>query len=267
MIKRLFIFILAICVSVPVMAGPADGVVELKVLSGWRTGTGTHMAGLRLSLAPGWKTYWRAPGDGGIPPRFDWQGSQNVSTVAFHWPVPEVFDQNGMQSVGYTNIFVLPLELSLEDASAPAQMRGRVQIGVCEYICVPVLLNFDAMLPVGGARDPAIVAAMLDRPMTEDEADVGMVTCAIDPTTDGLRLTIRVDMAQSGDDEAVVIEAGDQQVWVSPPQTWREGNVLFARSDMIHVNGGGFALNRSNVRITVLADGKAVDIHGCDAAN
>ncbi|MFT7371184.1 MAG: hypothetical protein ACI94O_002516, partial [Octadecabacter sp.] len=88
-----------------------------------------------------------------------------------------------------------------------------------------------------------------------------------DPTTEGLRLTIRVDMAQTGANEAVVIEAGDQQVWVSQPHTWREGNTLFAQSDMIHVNGGGFALNRSNMRITVLADSKAVDIHGCDAAD
>ena len=266
MIKLIFTFILMICVAFPVVASPADGVVELKVLSGWRTGNGTHMVGLRLRLAPGWKTYWRAPGDGGIPPRFDWQGSQNVATAAFHWPVPEVFNQNGMRSIGYTNILVLPVELSLGDSSEPAHMRGRVQIGVCEHICVPVLLDFDAVLPVGGRRDPAIVAALLDRPMTEDEADVGVVTCAIDPTTDGLRLTIRVDMAQTGGNEAVVIEAGDQQVWVSQPQTWREGNTLFARSDMIHVNGGGFALNRSNVRITVLAGGKAVDIHGCDAA-
>jgi DsbC/DsbD-like thiol-disulfide interchange protein len=267
MIKQICLFIFAFLVAFPALAGPADGVVELKVLSGWRTGNGTHMVGFQLRLAPGWKTYWRAPGDGGIPPRFDWQGSQNVATAAFHWPVPEVFDQNGMRSIGYTNILVLPVELSLGVSNAPAQMRGRVQIGVCENICVPVLLDFDALLPVVGTRDPAIVAALLDRPMTEDEADVGVVTCAVDPTTEGLRLTISVDMAQNGANEAVVIEAGDQQVWVSQPQTWREGNTLFARSDMIHVNGGGFALNRSNIRITVLANSKAVDIHGCDAAD
>jgi DsbC/DsbD-like thiol-disulfide interchange protein len=267
MVKRIYLFIFVIFVAFPALAGPADGVVDLKVLSGWRTGNGTHMVGLRLSLAPGWKTYWRAPGDGGIPPRFDWQGSQNVATAAFHWPVPEVFDQNGMRSIGYTNILVLPIELSLGDSNAPAQMSGRVQIGVCENICVPVLLDFDALLPVGGTHDPEIVAALLDQPMTEDKADVGVVTCAVDPTTEGLRLTIRVDMAQTGANEAVVIEAGDQQVWVSQPHTWREGNTLFAQSDMIHVNGGGFALNRSNMRITVLADSKAVDIHGCDAAD
>ncbi|AGI65949.1 hypothetical protein OAN307_c01820 [Octadecabacter antarcticus 307] len=266
MTYKIFTSILALCVAPPALAGPADGIVELEVLIGWRTDNGTHMAGLQLRLAPGWKTYWRTPGDGGIPPRFGWLGSQNLAAAAFHWPVPEVFDQNGMRSIGYTNVVVIPVEMTLNDPNTPAQMRGQIQIGVCEEICVPVLLDFDAVLPVGGARDPSIVAALLGRPMTEGEAGVGAVTCAIDPMIDGLRLTTRVEMAPTGGDEAVVIEAGDQQVWVSQPETWREGSVLFARSDMMHVSGGGFALNRSDVRITVLAGGKAVDIRGCDAA-
>ncbi len=262
---RIMTSVLALCVAAPLWAGPADGVVELEVLSGWRTSDGTHMAGLRIQLAPGWKTYWRAPGDGGIPPRFGWQGSENLGAVAFHWPVPEVHDQNGLRSIGYSGVVVIPVELSLDDAGADARMRGQVQIGVCEEICVPVLLDFDAVLPTDGARDSAIVAAMLDRPQTAAEAGVGAVTCAIEPIEDGLRVTARMDMTAMAGTENVVIEAGDQQVWVSQPQTWRDGDALFARSDMIHVNGGGFALNRSEVRITVLAGNSSVDIRGCDA--
>lgn len=265
MTYRILPTLLAFCVAAPLMAGPADGVVELEILPGWRTDAGTHMAGLQLRLAPGWKTYWRAPGDGGIPPRFGWQGSQNLEGVALHWPVPEVFDQNAMRSIGYSGSVVIPLELSMTDADAPAVMRGQVQIGVCEEICVPMTFDFDAVLPVSDVRDPAIVAAMLDRPRTQAEAGVGAVTCAIDPIEDGLRVTTRVTMAALDVEETVVIETGDQQVWVSQPQTWRSGDALFARSDMIHMNGGSFALNRSDVRITVLAGGQSVDIRGCDA--
>jgi len=256
---------MALCVAAPSLAGPADGVVELEILQGWRTDNGTHMAGLQIRLAPGWKTYWRSPGDGGIPPRFGWQGSQNMDSAAFHWPVPEVFHQNAMRSIGYTDTVVIPVEVRVMDAGEAVRMRGQVQIGVCEEICIPVLLDFDAMLPVNGARTPAIVAALLDRPMTAREAGVGNVTCTLDPIEDGLRVTTNVTMAPMSAAEDVVIESGDQQVWVSQPQTWREGNTLFARSDMIHVNGGGFALDRSAMRITVIAGGQSVDIHGCDA--
>jgi len=261
---KTFLSVLALCAATPVLAGPTDGVVDLEILQGWRTDRGTHMAGVQVRLAPGWKTYWRAPGDGGIPPRFGWQGSENLEGVAFLWPTPEVSHQNGLRSIVYTDVVVIPVELSLTDSTAPARMRGQVQIGICDEICVPVFLDFDAILPATGTRDPAIVAAMVDRPMTEAEAGVGAVSCSIAPLENGLQVTTRVVMAPMRGIEEVVIEAGDQQVWVSEPQTWRDGNVLYARSDMIHVNGGGFALNRSEVRITVLADGRAVDIQGCD---
>lgn len=266
MMNRILTSLMAFCVATPVIAGPADGVVELDILNGWRTDDGTHMAGLQLRLAPGWKTYWRSPGEGGIPPRFGWNGSQNLDAAAFHWPVPEVFDQNGMRSIGYTDVVVIPVELNITDPSQPAQMRGQVQIGVCEEICVPVLLDFDAVLPAGGARDPAIVAALLDRPQTAREAGVGDVTCSITPLEDGLQVTARVDMAPMGRAEHVVLETSDQEVWVSQADTWRDGGALFAQVDMIHVNGGGFALNRSQMRITVMAGGNSVDIRGCDAS-
>lgn len=265
MTRRMISSVLALCVAAPLWAGPADGVVELEILEGWRTDSGTHMAGLQVRLAPGWKTYWRAPGDGGIPPRFGWQGSQNIAGAAFHWPVPDVSHQNGMRSIGYSDVVVIPVEVSVPNAGADARMRGQVQIGVCDEICVPVLLDFDAILPAAGGRDPAIVAALLDRPRTAREAGVGEVSCTLTPMDGGIQITTRVELPPMAASEDVVIETGDQQVWVSEPDTWREGGALYAQSDMIHVNGGGFVLNRSEVRITVLAAGQAVDIIGCAA--
>lgn len=265
MINRMSLFALALVLVAPAVAGPADNVVELEVLPGWRTANGTHMAGLKITLADGWKTYWRVPGDGGIPPRFAWGGSENLNGVAFHWPVPDVYHINSMRSIGYDGTVVVPVELAITDADAPARMAGQVQIGVCEEICVPVLLTFDAVLPAGGTRDASIVAALVDRPRTAQEAGVGSVTCKIEPATDGLQVTAAISMPALGGIEDVVIEAGDQQVWVSEPDTTRNGGVLYAQSDMIHVNGGGFALNRSDVRITVFGGGTSVDIHGCSA--
>ncbi|WP_281984345.1 protein-disulfide reductase DsbD domain-containing protein [Thalassorhabdomicrobium marinisediminis] len=264
MFKHVFPLLLALVCAAPLAAGPADGVVSLEVLPGWRTDQGTHMAGLQIRLAPGWKTYWRAPGDGGIPPRFGWQGSQNMDGVAFHWPVPEVFDQNGMRSYGYAESVVIPVEVSVPDAARSARMKGTVQLGVCEDICVPVVLEFDAVLPASGARTPAIVAALVDQPTPAARAGVTGATCALRPTDRGLEVTARIEMPRHAPDEVVVIEAGDQQVWVSQPETWRDGD-LFARAEMIHVEQGAFALNRSGMRITVLTGGQAVDIQGCAA--
>ena len=56
------------------------------LLTGWRLEDGRHAAAIRIRLDPGWKTYWRAPGDGGIPPSFDWQGARNLAGWSVHWP-------------------------------------------------------------------------------------------------------------------------------------------------------------------------------------
>ena len=86
--------IVALCC---LFAGPAlsqmpDNLARAEISPGWREGY-SHVAGLTIRLAPGWKTYWRAPGDAGIPPSFNWSGSKNVADVRVQFPVPEVFSQ------------------------------------------------------------------------------------------------------------------------------------------------------------------------------
>ena len=161
-------------------------VISVEVLPGWRTPEGTHMAGLRFRLAPGWKTYWRAPGDAGIPPLFAWGGSQNVAGAVLHWPVPEVSYPNGMRTIGYADEVVIPVELTPSGPGAPLRLAGTVELGVCSDICMPMTLSFGADLPADGERDGAIVAALVDRPLTPGEAGVSSALCHAVPTDGGL---------------------------------------------------------------------------------
>lgn len=246
-------------------AAPADEVVRLDVLPGWRTDHGTQMVGFRLTLAPGWKTYWRAPGDAGIPPEIDWTGSRNLSDARFHWPVPEVFDQSGMRSIGYSGQVVLPVELTLPEAGGPARMEGHLDIGVCEEVCVPVSLQFSADLPLDGRRDAVLAMALSDRPMTPGEAGAGRVACHVAPVGDGLALNATLTLPALGPDETVVIEPGDASIWAAPAKLTRNGDKLTAATRLEHVSGKAFALDRSAVTITVIGDGRSVEISGCPA--
>ena len=245
-------------------AGPADGVAEVSILPGWTTNAGTHMAAIRISLLPGWKTYWRAPGDAGIPPHIDFSASQNVAAAQFHWPTPSVFDDAGMRSIGYTDGVTVPIELTPQDDGA-ITLAGTMIIGVCEEICVPVQLSFDAMLPRGGARDSAIVASLIDRPYTSDEAGVTDVVCSISPMENGLTVTATLTMPPAGGHEVVVMEANDPMVWVSESDVTRRGDQITATSDMIHANADAFALDRSALRFTVFGADRVVDVQGCTA--
>lgn len=235
----------------------------LDVVEGGRTERGTVMAALRLRLAPGWKTYWRAPGDAGIPPQISWQGSRNIRAVAVHWPAPEVFTQYGLRSVGYEDQLVLPVEITPKDAAAPVHMKGRMDIGVCEDVCLPSTLHFDDPVSPDAARSPVIAAAMASRPFSAAQAGVTTATCTLRPVNNGLELTARITMPSAGTPEEAVVEPGNPEIWASDPDTSRAGDVLTLTSTLIHVDGGTFALDRSALRFTVLGDRHAVDIRGC----
>ena len=242
-----------------------EGVAALEVLPGWQAEDGAHVAGLRITLAPGWKTYWRAPGDGGIPPALTLDGAGNVAGVEMHWPVPEVFDQNGMRSIGYSEMVVLPLRIAPGTPGEAVDLSGRLEIGVCDEVCVPVSFEIDALLPPVGKRDAAIVAALVDRPMTADEAGVGRVTCTVAPGARGMAVTASIPLPEATGSEVVVIEAGDPEVWVSEADVRRDGDVLTATSDLVHFTGESFAVDRSALRFTVLGAARVVDIRGCVA--
>ena len=238
--------------------------VSAELLPGWRLPSGDHIAALRLVLAPGWKTYWRAPGDAGIPPVFGWQGSRGISGVQVMWPVPHVFDQQGMRSIGYAKEVILPMRIAA--SSGGMTLAGRVQIGICKDICIPEELTIRADLPANVTRpDPRISAAMADASLSASEAGVGRVTCTLEPSRDGLFVTARVEMPRAGRSEVAVLETGNPFLWVAEAQTERRSGALIARTEVMHVDGKSFALDRDGIRITVLGNRMAVDIRGCPA--
>ena len=238
--------------------------VIADVLPGWVQADGSRMAALRLTLEPGWKTYWRAPGDAGIPPSFDWSASRNLASATITWPSPQVFDQNGMRSVGYEGTLVIPVRIEASQTDAPVQLRVDMELGVCSDICIPYAVQFDHPLEATTQTPtPAIAAAMAHQPYSADEAGVRAAVCIVSPTSDGLQIEARVTMPSAGGDEYMVIEPGPGDIWVSEAKTKRYGNDVVAISEMVNVTGGPITLDRSAIRLTVLGSKFAVDIQGC----
>lgn len=244
----------------------AESLVEGRVLSGWTTADGTRMAAVEITLAPGWKTYWRAPGEAGIPPDFDWSRSDNIGTVRLHWPSPQAFLQNGMETLGFADRLVLPVEITPRDAGAPMEMNLRMAIGICRDVCVPAELRLSGAL-AGEEHDALIAAALADQPLSAREAGVGRVSCQVEPIRDGLRVAARIAMPDASGTEAVVMEPGLAGVWVSGAAVRREGGDLVAVADMVPPEGAPFALDRNRLKVTVVGARGAVEIDGCPAAD
>ncbi len=252
-------------IAAPALATTQDDVLSGQLRPGWQMENGGHMAAIELQLAPGWKTYWRSPGDAGIPPSFDWSRSENVKSVRIHWPAPAVFHTNGMQSIGYHDRLVLPVEVTPDDPGKPIRLQLRMDLGVCDEICLPAALDLVTDLAVPGAPDASIKAALSQRAATAQEAGVTGVSCSIDPIKDGLRLTARLGLPDPGLPEVVAFETADREVWVAEAITERQGGELVAMTELVPPNGAPFALDRSKVTVTILAATGAVEVKGCPA--
>lgn len=237
-------------------------VVQVSLIEGWRVSEGRHMAGIRIALAPGWKTYWRSPGEGGVPTVLRLTSAEGITGMAIHWPRPEVFSTNGVRSIGYSGSVVLPVEFAIEE-SGPHRIAGRLDLGVCLDICIPVTMELSGELLPDATRDGDIGLALSDRPMTATEAGAGAVHCDVVPISDGLRVTVTAELPQTGAGETMVVEHRDPQIWVSEATTRRDGGTVTATADIVPPDHGPFALNRSDLRMTVIGESMAVELDGC----
>src|ERR1700720_4777491 len=107
-----------------------DGHASMRLIGGARSGEAMR-AGIEIKLAPGWKTYWRYPGDSGVPPRFDFASSENVKSVAITWPAPHRFSDESGITIGYKDDVVFPLRIVPQDPAKPVLLRVKADYAVC----------------------------------------------------------------------------------------------------------------------------------------
>ncbi len=123
-------------------ASPWDGGMRsaVRLIAGTPTndaGKKVLRGGIEIRLDPGWKTYWRYPGDSGVPPRFSFTRSENVESVRLLWPAPKRFGGPGDTSIGYTGDVIFPLRVLPRDPARPVLLRLDVDYAICENLCIP----------------------------------------------------------------------------------------------------------------------------------
>lgn len=117
---------------------------------------------LVIDLAPGWKTYWRDPGEAGVPPSIKTEGSTNAGAARLHFPPPVRFVEAGAASTGYKHPVALAFTLPVTDTAQPVNLKASVFLGVCKDICLPVQTEFDLTTDPGAGRSEAEVADAFD---------------------------------------------------------------------------------------------------------
>lgn len=145
---RIFIFLAALATAFQAHAGSSEwtktpgGSVRL-VIDNPPPNANVVRGVVQIDLDPGWKTYWREPGDAGVPPELSITGSTNVKSATLAFPAPHRFDDGGTHWAGYKQPVSLPVTLTLTEPNQPAQLKGHAFLGICETICIPVVAEFD----------------------------------------------------------------------------------------------------------------------------
>ncbi len=178
MLKRLFSVAQIGLAALLAVGSWSDAAIGAEAASAWESGPKAEVRliaattavgeldsiplGVEVKLQDGWKTYWRSPGDAGIPPQVDFEGSTNVAAADFLWPAPARFQYYDLETFGYSKEVVFPIDLALERPGEPAALRARVDMLICDDVCIPHTMNVSLDLP-GGPAAPSDHANLINR--------------------------------------------------------------------------------------------------------
>ena len=193
-----------------------DGHSAVRLLAGSRSGA-VLLGGIAFQIQPGWKTYWRTPGDSGVPPRFDFSKSENVEAVTILWPAPTKFDDGaGGHSLGYHHQVVLPLRIVAKNTDKPVTLRATVNYAVCEKLCIPVEADPElAFTSVASTEDSALFAALDTVPKPANIGDPNPLTIR-DVKRDGKSAVLVDVVAPAGAGEVNLFVEGPTPEWALP---------------------------------------------------
>jgi suppressor for copper-sensitivity B len=212
-------------------------------------------AGLDITLKPGWKTYWRSPGDAGFPPEIKFEGSENVASAVLRYPTPHRFELFGFQTFGYKDRVVYPIEVTPERPGEAVKLRAHLRYLVCEQVCIPYDADLALDIPAGPAA-PSDQAPLINRfqamvPSNATGVGLGIGTVRVE-AVNKLVVEARSDGQEFSAPDALV--EGTNALLFGKPSVVLDGSRHHATLTLpIEANGGS---ETSGVLTLTLTDGE-----------
>lgn len=188
-------------------------------------------AGVDVAMLEGWKTYWRAPGDaGGVPPDFDWTGSENLASAAVLFPAPRrIHDPKAGDVVGYHDGVLFPVLVTPKDATKPVTLHGKIAYGVCKDICIPAEAELSLVIPpdVGVSDELSGVLARVPGRHPRAGTDPSLASWHVDTANGKSKLVLEVSTASASDADAFVEGPGGVYVPLPKRAADAQGKAVF----------------------------------------
>ncbi|MDO1581324.1 protein-disulfide reductase DsbD domain-containing protein [Rhizobium oryzicola] len=178
---------------------------------------GTVRGALQIEPKAGWMTYWKEPGQAGIPPQVTFAPASGVRLTEMRFPVPKVFDEDGVRDIGYDHAVTLPFTLKAEPGKVPLQLTAAAFVGLCRNICIPFQAEFRLPIstPDPSSEEEARLLQAASQTLPEaPSTDFTVADHALSDDRKLLKLSLKLPAGQTG-----------AQIYVVGPQ----GHVLVER--------------------------------------
>jgi DsbC/DsbD-like thiol-disulfide interchange protein len=217
--------IIAACGILAMLAAPAraadaspwseDTHAAFRLIAGTnKPAAATLRAGVEIKMERGWKTYWRYPGDSGVPPRLDFSHSGNLAAAKVLYPAPHLYSDEAGNALGYKNGVIFPLRLTPKQPGKPVTLRVKLDYAICEKLCVPAQGSAELTLGTGAsAQDAALSAAEARVPTQVSAAQAGLTVHRVNNTAKPL---VMVDLKAPGGAPVALFVEGPTPEWALP---------------------------------------------------
>ncbi|MEP2943687.1 MAG: protein-disulfide reductase DsbD domain-containing protein [Hyphomicrobiales bacterium] len=238
---------------------------KARLIEGSSQADGTFQAAFEIILEKGWSTYWRVPGEHGIPPLFEYAESSNIKDLIVHWPAPDVFVSGTGLTIGYKNRVVLPFTIIPEENAQKAELNLSAFFGVCSEICVPADANVSVLLDPKNTKaidQPIIDEAMLTVPTKHAENGLDVTEVSLKSNDEDEYVYVRLQLPDSVNNVSVLTE-GPQDWYFEPYVSKLSNKEANSKSYMAKVPL--YRLVRTalsgeeQLNVTVIVDGTAIE--------
>ncbi|MCH1535487.1 MAG: hypothetical protein L7S60_02155 [Amylibacter sp.] len=243
---------------------PIIGLKSVDIIRGWRQSDDIHIAAINIKLEDGWKTYWRVPGIGGIAPILNWDKSKNIKNISQIWPTPNIYNEYGLQTIGYKDELLLPLQIQPIDKKQPIHLSVTIDFGICSDVCVPIQTTVEKRLPERTSIGKKNILDTLEKAiLSGKKSPFKIVKCNIVPIKDGFEVNAFFEGLASFDKDTlgVVEYPVKQNGWINQKASLVSGNQLNVHATVY--NKSIHFIDRSDLTLTIFTKNKAFEFDGC----
>lgn len=224
---------------------------EARLVSAGEARAGVLLAGMEIHLAPNTLTYWRNPGEAGVPPQFHFDGSDNLKSAKVLYPAPSLLFEGGIMAFGYESRVIFPIEVTPLDAAKPVTLKYMLDYAACEKICIPGTAEGTLMLQNAATpATPDVLASLARVPVAQVfKADAALSVVSIEPAAASKH---QFDVTIRAPEDAELFAEGQEGVYLSVKKTSPQHFTLT-------VDEAPPALEKAGITLTLVTKSAAIE--------